>query len=119
MVRCVQVGKAWLYLSKAYQNYGAGADADQAKEKSEAALFRWRLALILQVLSATPSCAVSEMIPLNMDALWCHCFSSLPAVRNSENENDSDPCHQAIDSLYSVQVIPMHAGLFIALHSIL
>ena len=35
-----QVGKAWLYLSKAYQNYGAGKDAEQAKEKSEAALFR-------------------------------------------------------------------------------
>jgi len=36
----MQVGKAWLYLSKAYQNYGAGRDAEDAKEKSEAALFR-------------------------------------------------------------------------------
>lgn len=63
MVRCVQVGKAWLYLSKAYQNNGAGADADQAKEKSEAALFRWRLALILQVLSATANCAISKISP--------------------------------------------------------
>ena len=61
MVRCVQVGKAWLYLSKAYQNHGAGADADEAKEKSEAALFRWRLALILHVLAAIPNCAVPEI----------------------------------------------------------
>ena len=37
----LQVGKAWLYLSKAYQNYGAGGDAGEAKDKSEAALFRY------------------------------------------------------------------------------
>ena len=37
----LQVGKAWLYLSKAYQNYGAGGDTGEAKDKSEAALFRY------------------------------------------------------------------------------
>ena len=114
-MRCVQVGKAWLYLSKAYQNYGAGADADQAKEKSEAALFRWRLALILQVLPATSNSALSEITPGYGRPL----VSLLLKFACRENEADGDPCHQAIDSLYSVQVIPMHAGLFIALHSIL
>ena len=57
-----QVGKAWLYLSKAYQNYGAGGDAGDAKEKSEAALFRYvpdhaRTAPLQNgVTASTPSC---------------------------------------------------------------
>ncbi len=35
-----QVGKAWLYLSKAYQNFGSKGNQAEYKEKSEAALFR-------------------------------------------------------------------------------
>ncbi|CAL8460775.1 g306 [Coccomyxa elongata] len=34
------VGKAWLYLSKAYQNFGSKSNQAEYKEKSEAALFR-------------------------------------------------------------------------------
>ena len=35
-----QVGKAWLYLSKAYQNHSAGAHGGESQAKSEAALYR-------------------------------------------------------------------------------
>lgn len=35
-----QVGKAWLYLSKAYQNQSARGSEAEARERSEAALFR-------------------------------------------------------------------------------
>ncbi len=34
------MGKAWLYLSKAYQNFGSKGNQAEYKEKSEAALFR-------------------------------------------------------------------------------
>lgn len=34
------MGKAWLYLSKAYQNYSGRGNEAESKEKSEAALFR-------------------------------------------------------------------------------
>lgn len=34
------MGKAWLYLSKAYQNFGSKGNQAKYKEKSEAALFR-------------------------------------------------------------------------------
>ncbi len=36
----MQVGKAWLYLSKAYQNYASRSNDAEYKEKGEAALFR-------------------------------------------------------------------------------
>ena len=41
-VRAGQVGKAWLYLSKAYQNHAGrgGAGEAEGRERSEAALFR-------------------------------------------------------------------------------
>lgn len=52
-VLSLQVGKAWLYLSKAYQNFGSKGNQAEYKEKSEAALFRRGPPSVLSKLQPT------------------------------------------------------------------
>ena len=123
----LQVGKAWLYLSKAYQNYGAGGDAGDAKDKSEAALFRYMPDHVPRSLfeaspgrgcsrSAAPKARLVIPFAENRSARSWRDTKGLSLLLHKD-------CRRAWLAAQRIasaaQILSVHASLLIALHGLL